>query len=365
LFRTLLLRVVLRYANAARSFVQCTKHRKHLSMRSSFLLPALLTLTTAFAQPTVDQSCAPTAGSSYTFVLADMLNLSGQGAGQVWDASGAFITGNDVVDFVALGSSVAGASFPTADVVQTSAGNETFIDVASDGLYVIGSYNPNLPITSVYTNVYKYLQFPCTLGTTWTDTYGGSFTFSGITYVQTGSGTYEATGYGSLQLPWGTLDNVLRIDGTETYTESGNGNSYVFTSIFSYYYKPGVGLYVARNIDASAELNGAPQGTQQLFLFMDQNSIGIKERSAITLGLEAFPNPAQDQLTLLFTAEGSLSLDVMDAEGRVVMSRSLERSGAGLFREQLDVSGLSAGLYTALVSGADGQLGMTRFLVQR
>jgi len=48
-----------------------------------------------------------------------------------------------------------------------------------------------------------------------------------------------------------------------------------------------------------------------------------------------------------------------------VMSRSLERSGAGLFREQLDVSGLSAGLYTALVSGADGQLGMTRFLVQR
>ena len=149
MFRTLLLRVVLRYANAARSFVQCTKHRKHLSMRSSFLLPALLTLTTAFAQPTVDQSCAPTAGSSYTFVLADMLNLSGQGAGQVWDASGAFITGNDVVDFVALGSSVAGASFPTADVVQTSAGNETFIDVASDGLYVIGSYNPNLPITSV------------------------------------------------------------------------------------------------------------------------------------------------------------------------------------------------------------------------
>lgn len=85
----------------------------------------------------------------------------------------------------------------------------------------------------------------------------------------------------------------------------------------------------------------------------------------MTLGLEAFPNPAQDQLTLLFTAEGSLSLDVMDAEGRVVMRRSLERSGAGLFREQLDVSGLSAGLYTALVSGADGQLGMTRFLVQR
>ncbi len=364
-FAILLLRVVFRVLRTRPAVLLPLLHFETSSMRTPLLLPALLTLTTAVAQPTLDPSCAPAAGSSYTFVLADLLNLSGQGAGQVWDATGAFITGNDAVDFVALGSSVAGASFPTADVVQTSAGNETFIDVASDGLYTIGSYNPNLPITSVYTNAYQFLQFPCTLGTTWTDTYGGSYTFSGITYLQTGSGTYEATGYGTLQLPWGNLDNVLRIDGSETYSESGNGNSYVYNSTFSYYYKPGIGIYVARNIDASAELNGVPQGTQQLFLFLDQNSIGINERSAMTIGLEAFPNPAQDQLTLLFTAEGSLSLDVMDGEGRVVLRRSLERSGAGLFREQLDVSGLSAGLYTALVSGTDGQLGMTRFLVQR
>lgn len=325
----------------------------------------LLAFTTAVAQPTLDQSCAPAVGSSYTFEVCDLINLSGLGAGQVWDASGVTVNGSEVADFIAVGSSTVAASFPSADVIQTSSGIETFIDVASDGLYVIGSYNPNLPITSVYTNVYQFLQFPCTLGTTWTDTYGGSYTYNGITYVQTGSGTYEASGYGTLQLPWGTLDNVLRIDGSETYTESGNGNSYMYNSTFSYYYKPGIGNYVARNIDASAELNGVPQGTQQLFLFLDQNSIGINERSAMTIGLEAFPNPAQDQLTLLFTAEGSLSLDVMDAEGRVVLRRSLERAGAGLFREQLDVSGLSAGLYTALVSGTDGQLGMTRFLVQR
>jgi hypothetical protein len=41
-------------------------------------------------------------------------------------------------------------------------------------LYIQGSYTASLPITSVYTNVYQYLQFPCTLGTTWTDTYAGS-----------------------------------------------------------------------------------------------------------------------------------------------------------------------------------------------
>ena len=334
-------------------------------MRSHFLLVALLSVTSVLAQPIVDQSCAPSAGTSYTFVLADMLNLSGQGAGQVWDATGALVAGNDVVDFISTGSAVAGASFPTADVVLSTAGGETFIDVASDGLYVIGSYNPNLPITAVYTNMYQYLQFPCTLGTTWNDTYAGSYIFNGVTYVQSGDATYEATGYGTLQLPWGNVDNVLRIDGSDTYAESGNGNSYVLTSTFTYYYKPGVGYYVARNIEASAQLNGIPQGTLQQFLFMDQNSIGITERSAMTIGLEVFPNPVQDRLTLLFTAEGTLSLAVMDAEGRVVMSRSLERSGVGLFRELLDVSRLSAGLYTALVSGTDGQLGMTRFLVQR
>jgi hypothetical protein len=78
-----------------------------------------------------------------------------------------------------------------------------------------------------------------------------------------------------------------------------------------------------------------------------------------------FPNPATDLATLVFTAEGSLTMRVLDGAGRTVVDRALPRTGAGLFRETLDVSALSPGLYTVLVTGADGQRGMSRFVVER
>jgi hypothetical protein len=333
-------------------------------MKHLVLAMATFAVSTVFAQPTLDAGSAPAPGNSYVFVVADPVTLSGVGAGQVWNASGALQNTDALVDLVATSSSSASASFPGADVVVAADGSETFIDVASDGLYILGSYNPGLPVTSVYSDPYLYLQYPCTLGTAWSDTYAGSYTYNGDTYAQSGSGTYEATGYGSLVLPWGTVDNVLRVDGSETYEESGNGNSYVYDAVFTYYYKPGVGYFVARSIDASATFNGAPAGMQQAFLFLEQNSIGMGEQAAASIGMEVFPNPAKDEATLLFTAEGTLSLQVIDGAGRTVLQRSLPRAGAGLFRETLDVSGLSDGLYTAIVSGTDGQRGAARFLVQ-
>jgi len=333
-------------------------------MKHLVLAMATVAVSTVFAQPTLDAGSAPAPGNSYAFVIADPITLNGAGAGQVWDASGAIQTSATTVDFIATSSSSVSASFPGADVVIVADGSETFIDVASDGLYILGSYNPGLPVTAVYSDPYRYLQYPCTLGTAWTDTYAGSYTYNGDTYAQSGSGTYEATGYGSLVLPWGTVDNVLRVDGSETYEESGNGNSYVYDAVFTYYYKPGVGYFVARSIDASATFNGAPAGVQLAFLFLEQNSIGMGEQVAASIGMEVFPNPATDEATLLFAAEGSLSLQVIDGAGRTVLQRSLPRSGAGLFRETLDVSGLTDGLYTAIVTGTDGQRGAARFLVQ-
>jgi hypothetical protein len=166
-------------------------------------------------------------------------------------------------------------------------------------------------------------------------------------------------------LPWGTVDNVLRIDGTDSYQESGNGNTYTYEATFSYYYKPGLGHYVAKSIASTSEYNGSPAGDQEFFLFLEANSIGIGERELTSIGLEVFPNPTADIATLVFTAEGSLNLSVMDGAGRTVVERALPRTGAGLFRETLDVSALSPGLYTAVVTGADGQRGVARFAVER
>lgn len=335
------------------------------SIRIPLVVSGTLTAICAAAQPTLDQGNAPIVGFSYSVAVADPVLLPGTGPGQTWDASGTFQSNTLTVDQIDLSASTAGASFPNAEVVSASGVTEDYIDVASDGLYIVGAYNASLPITSVYTNAYQYLQFPCTLGTSWTDTYAGSYTYGANTYAQSGTGTYEATGYGSLVLPWGTVDNVLRIDGTELYQESGNGSVYEYEASFSFFYKPGVGHYVAKGIASTSELNGSPAGDQEYFLFLEANSIGIGERALSSIGLEVFPNPASDEAVLVFTAEGGVTLTVLDAAGRTVMDQALPRSGAGLFREVLDVRGLPTGLYTAVVNGSKGERGSTRFVVDR
>lgn len=298
-------------------------------------------------------------------VIGDFIELTGTGPDQVWDASEATTNAAAIVTHLEPADGQATASLPGTDMVQLDGGLEYYYDIAEDGLYLLGSYNPNFPITSVYSNPQKLLEFPCILGTSWSDIYTGSYTYQGITYEQSGNSTYEAVGYGTLQLPWGDVENVLRIDVSDVYEESGNGNEFIYTTSSSFYYKPGVGFYVGRSLEASGEFNGTSTGTTRSFVFQEEFETGVDERLGNSIGVEAFPVPAQDRVSLLFTSESARELLVRDAAGRAVMHRSLANKGPGLYKEELDLTGLANGLYTAVIIGSHGVRGSTRFVVDR
>lgn len=332
-------------------------------MRQSLsILFATVSLTLA-AQPLIDASSAPAPGMVFDYDIATLLNLQGTGPGQAWNASTAQVNASAQVLFIAPAS--ASASIPNADVVQAEGGSETYYEVGADGLYVVGSYLQSLPITSVYTDPERVMAYPCTLGTAWSDAYAGSYTYQGNTYQQAGTDQFEATGYGTLQLPWGTVDNVLRIDGTGTYTEDGNGNTYVYEADFTVFHKPGVGNFVARAVDGSATLNGAPAGVQQSFVFLQASSIGMDEAAMRGFGVEVFPNPANDAASVVFGAEGDLRLALFDGAGRQVLVQDLGHRAPGVHRAEIALGELPAGLYTLRVSRADGTCGTARVLVTR
>jgi len=333
--------------------------------RSTFLLLLLSGPATLTAQPVIDAGSAPAVGQIYDYDIADPLNLPGTGPGQVWDASGAQVNTNAQLQYIAPGMSTAGSSFPDADVVQDEGGNETFLEVGADGLYVIGSYAPGLPITSVFTDPQRVMAYPCSLGTAWTDAYEGSYTYQGNTYQQQGTDQFEATGYGSFQFPWGTMDNVLRIDGSSTYTESGNGNTYVYDATFTLFHKPGLGNFVARLLDGSATLNGAPAGAVQNLVMMQASSIGVEEMDLAGIGVELFPNPSEGVAEVVHGSDGDLDIRVVDAAGRTVLHRPLGVRAPGIHRDRIDLQGEAPGLYTVMVERADGVRGCARLLVTR
>lgn len=315
------------------------------------------------AQPLIDASSAPAPGMVFDYDIATLLNVPGIGPGQAWNASTAQVNASAQVLFIAPAS--ASASIPNADVVQAEGGSETYYEVGADGLYVVGSYLQSLPITSVYTDPERVMAYPCSLGTAWTDAYVGSYTFQGNTYQQSGTDQFEATGYGSFQFPWGTVDNVLRIDGSSTYTETGNGNTYVYDATFTLFHKPGLGNFVARLVDGSATLNGAPAGVLQNLVLMQASSIGLREMDHAGLGVEVFPNPSAGMVEVVHGSEGDLELRVVDAAGRTVRYLDLGDRAPGVHRERIDLQGEAPGLYTVMVVRSDGVRGSARLLVSR
>ncbi|MCB0771507.1 MAG: T9SS type A sorting domain-containing protein [Flavobacteriales bacterium] len=326
----------------------------------SLLFAAMLRLE---AQPVLDGSCAPVPGTNYTLVVAGSIDLPGMGPDQVWNAAGAVVSGTEQIGFIEAELTFAGTFFPTADVANSLGQIETFIDIADDGLYIVGTYNGSFPFISTYTDPNKYLQFPCELGDAWTDTYAGSYTYGGVTYTQSGSGVFSATGFGSLVLPWGTVTNVLRIDATEVYSETGNGNLYEYEAEVSYFYKPGVGHYVAKSADASTTFNGNSTGSSANFVFLDGSTVGILDQPDRSIGIEVYPNPVGSNATLLFTAAGARSLQVFNADGKLVLDQPLTGYGAGLHKLGIDVHGWASGVYSAVLLGVGGERGVTRFVV--
>ncbi|MBL0044200.1 MAG: hypothetical protein IPP33_07305 [Flavobacteriales bacterium] len=87
-------------------------------------------------------------------------------------------------------------------------------------------------------------------------------------------------------------------------------------------------------------------------------NIGIAEFSTTSCAPFIFPNPLVDQATLEFelTIPMELSCELVDSQGRTVrvFFHGLSRS-AGLQHESLDLSGISAGDYTIILSDGPGK----------
>lgn len=317
------------------------------------------------AQPVLDQASAPRPGTVYTYVSADRQALAGLGAGQVWDASGAVPFTTSTVQFYDTVAGQVAAQFPQAEVVMFLEGKETYLSSEADGLYALGTHIASPTITVGYTDAYRSLRFPCDLGTAWTDTFSGPYLYNGEPYVRAGSGSFSATGYGTLVLPEGPVHDVLRIDGVEHYTEVGGGNLFTFTNSFSLYYKPGLSHFVARNDSIATSFNGSPSPDQLRFLHMDSTSLGLVPDVARGIGVEVFPNPASDRLQVVFATEGAAMITVLDAHGRQVAREPVAPEAAGVRRVALDLHRTAAGLYTVVVTGQDGRRGTVRFAVVR
>ncbi|MBS1769506.1 MAG: T9SS type A sorting domain-containing protein [Acidobacteria bacterium] len=176
-----------------------------------------------------------------------------------------------------------------------------------------------------------------------------------------------ADAVGTLIMPYGTVENVLRVTTTSHDSDTFLGSGYINYFIQRQdYYKVGVPRPLVTFFDqvgggtaVSGNLNG------NYGSWLADPALVVREAVSNTIGMDLLPNPAHNRATLVFSSQGGpMELALIDATGRTVHSMKLDRQPMGIAKQELDLAGLPPGLYTIQLAAANGQRGMKKLVVE-
>lgn len=321
-------------------------------------------VATAMAQTLTEGNNAIQVGDVFTTHRAAYLPAGPGGENVTWDFSG-LATGTIVTyTHVNPASTGYGASFPASTVAQQlSTGEIMFVQTDASGMQLWGQVAD--AEVQTYSDPERFMTYPCSYGTAWVDEFEGTFNVSGTQWVRNGTVSATADGYGTLVMPYGTLDNVLRVRAVQTTQDVYEGGSQLTLFNVHYFYRVGVRYPVVSVSDGTVTTDFGTFPIQ-FVTWIDEGTVGIAEALQRSIGLELYPNPAYAQVNIVFTADGSTAstLQVIDASGRVIHQRGLGQRSAGIQLEQLDVTGFAPGVYSVCITDGKGGRGVQRLVVE-
>lgn len=186
-------------------------------MKKTFTLLLILGLAQVVAaQPQITTDNMPKTGDHVIIsICSDPVNPGAAGAMQVWDMS--HLTESEEQSFIYINPIDAPRrdSFPDANLcAQSWQGDYSFYHIGSSGLMVEGhvvSIPPNDTAVVIFENREQIIPLPYTYNSTFFNE------FDGVSYIPNvgsvdfeGSLDFIADGYGTLILPTGTYENVVR-----------------------------------------------------------------------------------------------------------------------------------------------------------
>lgn len=323
----------------------------------------------AMAQPTITTNEIPTAGTAWT-TANDTLYITSMlpgGANQTWDYSGLMNYFIDTVGFGASAGTPYASNYPASNLASydQASGSWSYFTSNSTGLYFDGLVDPTLGTVNL-TPALLYVPVPFTYGNTRTSTSGFQIdTLFGTTNARINfdlQSQFEADGYGTVILPNGTHNNVLRVKITNLNTTT------VSAEII-----PGSGIYTPVNTSTSqsTDYRFFEAGAAISFILdIQADSLGTTTESSAYLyqsgptavtsvvnnnSIMPYPNPSSGSVVLPYVEIPFSALEVVGMDGRRY-SVSAYPTSQGV---RLDVSSLVNGMYHFTCGNRSG-----RFTVQ-
>ena len=198
-------------------------------MRSLLLIGISLFGLRSAAQTVYTIDDAPEIGDQFTVRIGTYIDLPQTGSDQTWDYSG--ITGGAAISYE-VGSVPADHAdqYPNTTIVVTGTGNSEFFEVDSIGLISYGSAD-EIGWNQLQLEVpFRRIAFPLYHGAGWQDDWSGVQN----NIIINGTRSCVANGSGDLILPWGTVQDVIRVTCMDQ-AELGNTPTNIEVASVSFY----------------------------------------------------------------------------------------------------------------------------------
>lgn len=283
----------------------------------------LLVTSTVCAQPVLTYGeVATLPGDSFLYHASTVTPSSSPGADQVWDFSTLDTDSLIHIFYADPDTTPAGASFPLATVAgsnEQGGGAYGYSGFTPDSGAFYGQAIPGQP-PIVYDNPMVVATYPAAYNDTWTDDFSASFSIGPLSVARTGTITGTADGWGSLIMPYGTVDSVLRTSFVEDFDDVSLFGTTTSHRVYTYYLRAGTHYPIIDQFSYTVSNSGGTTVLTGLNWLQLDISTGVP--TACAPGeVDVYPVPAIDAITVRTAYAGSPgTADLFDAQGRCVLS---------------------------------------------
>lgn len=300
----------------------------------------------AIAQPTLTSSMNFQPGDMFSFTNMDTVGVTpgASGANVTWNFASLTSGSTGSLIYVDAATTPNASTFPNADVAAVDASStyqyySTGSILADEGIYGGTTY-----IT--YSDPANFLVFPVSYNDTYTDNFSGSGSLGGNPVTRTGTTTTTADAHGTLILPFGTYNNVIRlktVQSNTTVTSFGN----IIQDITYYQWYDGTYKFpILQIMYSTSTFMGTT--TPANSVLTSTPTTGIKEATN-ERSFAMYPNPATSSITINNGNDVIESVSILSLNGSV----ALEIKG-GNSVISTDISSLAKGMYQVRVVDASG-----------
>lgn len=303
------------------------------------------------AQYTITSTMNPVPGDveSYKDLNPTGLIHGSSGTGQTWNYSAISIStvATTPSTYVAISSVPNNFLFPGATIGSDN-GSSTFLVYSNTASKIeyMGSATATASNCILFSNPLKYYSLPFTYGTVSPD----NFALSTTGFTVSGTFTTTGDGAGTLILPSGTYNNVLKLKFV-VYETVNNGSSVSTYTVIESRYLSAASKFPLLTIDTQTTVTTSTTTTSSTLTTGQINAnfvTGIKEAINQLSPLTIYPNPSSNGITTIHFSlqkNENCQLEVYNSIGQNVKTISFGEQTLGTITKSIDLSDLENGLY--------------------